>query len=123
MAPIFGGNQPDFAGGVMNIFRKPRPQNLADWLEIATAELAPSAQDRICMDIASHYYEAVDEHERKGLSLSASKGAALAELGDAKAAARHFRRSHLTLREFWKVCALLKLASLNWGGTLCASGL
>jgi hypothetical protein len=92
----------------MNIFRKPRPQNLADWLEIATAELAPSAQDRICMDIASHYYEAVDEHERKGLSLSASKGAALAELGDARAAARRFRRAHLTEEESRRLAGLLK---------------
>jgi len=97
----------------MNIFRKPRAQNLSEWLEIATENLAPSARERISADITSHYDQAVHGHEQNGLPRPAAEAAALAELGDAKAAARRFRRAHLTESEFRHVTELATYAR-NW---------
>jgi hypothetical protein len=98
----------------MSIFRKPRAQNLSEWLHIATAKLAPGAKYRISSDIASHHEEAVEGHLQNGLSITAAQAAALAELGDANAAARRFRRAHLTKGEFRLVSQLLKSPRRNW---------
>jgi hypothetical protein len=92
----------------MSIFRKRRAQNISQWLEIATAKLAPRARDRIWADIGFHYDEAVDGHLQNGLPRSAAHAAALAELGDAKAAASRFRETHLTEPEFKVVAQLIK---------------
>jgi hypothetical protein len=94
----------------MSIFRKRRAQNLDEWLEIATEGLAPAAKERIWADIASHYDEAVAGHLDNALPMSAAQTGALAELGDAKIAARRFRRAHLTKYEFQQVAKLLKSA-------------
>jgi len=96
----------------MSIFRKRQAQNVSEWLEIATEALAPAAKERIRADIASHYDEAVDEHFQNGLPMPAAHAAALAELGDAKIAARRFRRAHLTQSELWHVACLLQYALL-----------
>ena len=97
----------------MSIFRKRRAQKLSEWLEIATEKLAPGARDRIRTDITTHYDEAVEAHAQKGLPMLAAQAAALAQLGDENAAARRFRRAHLTESEFRKVAALVTLAR-NW---------
>ena len=94
----------------MKNFQKRRAQDLFDWLEIATEKLTAPALDRISADIASHYEEAVDGHLQNGLPIVAAQAAALDELGDAKAAARRFRREHLTESEFRAVTALFKPA-------------
>lgn len=84
----------------MSIFQRRRAQDLSDWLHIATGKLAPAAKERICADITSHYDEAVAERMQSGLPMCAAQAAALADLGDAKAAARRFRQTHLTESEF-----------------------
>ena len=97
----------------MSIFREPGPQDVSEWLEIATEKLAPAAKERIRAEIVSHYDEAVDGHLQNGLPRSAAHAAALAELGDAKAAATGFRRAHLTKFEFRIVVRMLKSGQHN----------
>lgn len=74
------------------------------------------AKWRISTDIASHYEEAVEGHLQNGLPMRAAETAALAELGDAKAAARRFRQAHLTKWDFALVSLLLRSAPRNWVG-------
>jgi hypothetical protein len=100
----------------MSIFQEPGPQDLFEWLEIATRKLASRAKQRICAEVASHYEEAVDGHLQNGLPIEAAQSAALAELGDARAAGRRFRRTHLTVSEFRAVSRLLTGAPRNWVG-------
>ena len=76
-----------------------QPYDLHAWLRIATKGLAPRAKERIRLEIEAHHAEAVSDHLRKGLSESDARSAALAELGDARKAAKCFRKRHLTTRE------------------------
>ena len=91
----------------MSMFQKQSAQNLSEWLEIAAKELVVPAERRIWAEVTSHYEEAVEGHLQNGLPIALAQEAALAELGDAKAAGRRFRRAHLTDLEFWKVHRLL----------------
>lgn len=91
----------------MSMFQNPNPQNLDEWLEMATKKLVFAARQRIWAEVTSHYEEAVEGHLQNGLPLALAQEASLAELGDAKAAGRRFRRTHLTLLEFRKVHGLL----------------
>jgi hypothetical protein len=75
------------------------PQNLSEWLEIAPRDLVSSAQARIRAEIEAHYAEAVRAHMVQGLSEPDAQAQALADLGDARAAARRFRQEHLTTME------------------------
>lgn len=74
----------------------PERQTLSDWLRIATWRLADSAKERIRIEIEAHYTQSVEAHRENGLSESAAHAAALVELGDPEAAAKHFRKRHLT---------------------------
>ena len=76
-----------------------QPYELYAWLRIATEGLATRAKERIRLEIEAHHAEAVSDHLRKGLSESDARSAALAELGDARKAAKCFRERHLTTRE------------------------
>jgi hypothetical protein len=84
-------------------------QNLDEWLKTATEKLSLPAKDRIKLEIGSHFADAVATHSAEGLSEDEAQSRALSELGDAKAAARRFRRSHLTedearsLESKWKI--------------------
>jgi hypothetical protein len=91
----------------MSLFQKPNPRNLNEWLQIATRELVAPAERRIWAEVTSHYEEAVEGHLQNGLPIALAQAAALAELGDAKAAGRRFRRTHLTVLDFEKVHKLL----------------
>ncbi len=73
-----------------------QPYELQAWLRIATKELATRAEERIRLEIEAHYAEAVSDHLRKGFSQSDARRAALAELGNARKAAKCFRECHLT---------------------------
>jgi multisubunit Na+/H+ antiporter MnhF subunit len=92
---------------MMSVFQKPGAQNLSEWLHIATNELVVPAERRIWAEVTSHYEEAVEGHLQNGMPIALAQEAALAELGDAKAAGRRFRRTHLTVFEFEKVHRLL----------------
>ena len=76
-----------------------QPYELYAWLRIATEGLAARAKERIRLEIEAHYAEAVSDHLRKGLSECDARSAALAELGNARKAAKCFRERHLTSRE------------------------
>jgi hypothetical protein len=71
---------------------------LRGWLETATAGLVTPAKQRIRTEIEAHYREAVAAHVAQGLSEPSAKNAALVELGEPRAAAKRFRRSHLTTK-------------------------
>jgi Flp pilus assembly protein TadB len=76
-----------------------QPYELHAWLRIATEGLATRAKERIRLEIEAHHAEAVSDHLRKGLSECDARSAALAELGNARKAAKCFRERHLTSRE------------------------
>jgi hypothetical protein len=80
----------------MSIFKKGEVRTLSEWLEVATRRLADPAKERIRTEIKVHHAEAVARLTEDGLSNPAAEEEALVELGDAKAAAKRFRKSHLT---------------------------
>ncbi len=79
---------------ILGILKK--PQNFPEWLDAATRNLVPSAQVRVRPEIAAHYAEAVKFHLAKGSSESVAQTVALADLGDAYAAARRFNEAYLS---------------------------
>lgn len=84
----------------MNILRKRQQvQTLSEWLDIATRKLTDASKERIWTEIEAHYTEAVEAHRENGLSELDARKASLIQLGDARAAAKHFRKRHLTERE------------------------
>lgn len=87
---------------------------LCEWLRTATRGLAASAKERIQMEIGAHYSEALTAHVVDGLSESEAKVAAVAELGDAKAAAKRFRKRHLTVEEADAAASYFKIARSVW---------
>jgi hypothetical protein len=80
-------------------FRRPKAQNVSEWLEAATRKIAPPARERIWQEIEAHYAESVAAHLAGGLSENDAQKAALAELGEARRAARRFKWRHLTVRQ------------------------
>jgi hypothetical protein len=77
----------------------PMDEGLWDWLQIATEGLSHRASARIATEVEAHYNEAVSSHLAEGRSLVGAQVMAIEELGDAKKAARRFRKKHLTERE------------------------
>jgi hypothetical protein len=84
--------------------------NLPEWLEIATKSLAVPAKERIIAEINEHYAEAVTSHLAEGLSESDAKISSLAELGDARKAAKRFRKIHMTKFDSTQVIFRFNLA-------------
>jgi hypothetical protein len=75
-------------------------KNLDEWLKIATGEvwageLAGPAKERIKLEIKSHFEDAVAAHLAEGLTEAEAQARALADLGDAHAARKRFRKTHL----------------------------
>lgn len=89
-------------------WRRLPAQNLSQWLETATRKLAPPARARIQTEIEAHYAEAVQLHLASGLPETAAHAAALADLGNAYAAARRFGREHLTEKDVAQIAWLMK---------------
>jgi hypothetical protein len=89
---------------------------LADWwLGIATANLSAPAKQRIRLEIEAHYADGVESHLANGCSEDRAHAAALAELGDPIAAAKSFRRRHLTITEAKRVRGILhSVGSIFW---------
>lgn len=99
----------------MSIFQKPAAQTLSEWLDIAMRKLTDASKQRIRTEIEAHYAEAVEAHREHGLSEAEARSKALKELGDAKAAARRFRKQHLTEREDERLKTSEKMArSIFW---------
>ena len=80
----------------LRLAEKRRVHDLPEWLEIATKNLAVPAKERILAEIDEHYTETVTSHLAEGMSESDAKISALAELGDARKAAKRFRKIHMT---------------------------
>lgn len=89
-------------------------QTLSDWLRIATWRLADSAKVRIRIEIEAHYTQAVEAHRGNGLSETDARVAALTELGDPEAAAKRFRKRHLTEWEAYRLRRLEKGPRSIW---------
>jgi hypothetical protein len=70
--------------------------NVSEWLEIATVGIAADGKERITREIKTHYCEAVEAHLKQGKSEQVAQTKALEELGDPWAAARRFRKKHLS---------------------------
>jgi hypothetical protein len=87
---------------------------LSWWLAVATKDLAVSSKKRIAREIGLHYAEAVESHLAQGESEDAAPINALKDLGEPKAAAKKFRRSHLTRREEQKLLELKKKSGILW---------
>jgi len=85
-----------------------RAQSLVEWLEIATAQLSGPAKKRIGLEIEAHFAESVESHQAAGCSEAEARLAALSELGDPHAAAKRFRRRHLTEKEAKRVGQVLE---------------
>jgi len=85
-------------------------QSLAEWLEIATADLCVAAKERIRLEIEAHFADSMEIHQANSCSEADAQTAALAELGDASAAAKRFRNRHLTEKEAKRVVQMLKCA-------------
>jgi len=73
--------------------------DLPEWLEVATKDLSITAKGRIRIEIKSHFADAVEAYLSEGATEAQARVFALADLGDAQAAAKRFRRSHLTEAE------------------------
>jgi uncharacterized membrane protein len=86
----------------------PHAPKLAEWLEIATAELTTPAKKRIRLEIEEHFAAAVESHTANGCPETDAQSTALAELGDAIAAAKHFRSLRLTEKEAQYIERMLK---------------
>lgn len=91
----------------MSIFQQPKPETLSEWLDVATRKLSTAAKARICSEIEAHFVEAVDEHMQNGSSDAVAQSLALEQLGDPKAAARRFRKHHLTEKDAKLVVQLI----------------
>jgi hypothetical protein len=78
-------------------------EGLWDWLQIATEGLCQNAVTRIILEIEAHYKEALIAHEEEGKSVAEARAMSLQELGDAKRAAKRFRKKHLTEKEHEKL--------------------
>lgn len=98
----------------MSIFQKRQVQTLSEWLEIATRKLTEASKERIWAEIEAHYTQAVDAHREGGLSELDARKAALIQLGDARAAAKRFRKRHLTEREEKMLKAANKAGRSIW---------
>src|SRR5271157_4706339 len=97
----------------MSGIKMPHAPKLYEWLDIATAELIPPAKRRIRLEIEEHFAAAVESHTAKGCPEIDAQSTALAELGDATVAAKHFRSRHLTEKEARYMARILR-DSRDW---------
>jgi hypothetical protein len=93
------------------------PQNVNEWLNIATDDLCAVAKKRIRLEIESHFQEAVDAHRADGQTKDQAKILALQDLGDAEAWAKRFRKTHLTEDEATQLAKEWALYK-NWNSGL-----
>jgi hypothetical protein len=98
----------------MSGIKMPHAPKLAEWLEIATAELTTPAKKRIRLEIEEHFAAAVESHTVNGCPETDAQSTALAELGNATAAAKHFRKRHLTEKEAQYIERTLRSNSRVW---------
>src|SRR5690348_13070185 len=86
-------------------------ENISEWLDIATKDLAPSAKQRITREIQNHYADALQAHVEENQNPSDASSTALNELGDPSRAAKIYCKKYLTLKEDEEIRNLLALSS------------
>ena len=69
------------------------------WVEVAAANLAPEAKERISKEIKAHYEDALEEASSTESNDLLTHFEALNRLGDPRKAAKIFRKTYLTARE------------------------
>jgi hypothetical protein len=69
------------------------------WLGLATKGISRQGKERIRDEISAHYEDALHEGLQQGLTKIEAHIAAMESLGDARKAARGFRRNYLTEKE------------------------
>jgi hypothetical protein len=85
----------------MKWFRqKPAPQNLEEWLAIATKNIIESEAEAIKREIQNHYQEELEQQLATNLPVAQAEALALAELGNAYKANTGFRKTHVTEGEW-----------------------
>ncbi len=89
-------------------------QTFSKWVEIATDKLSLAAKERITQEIEAHFREAVESHIAAGMTDAQAETRTLADLGDAKAAAKRFRKIHLTESEAEQLQKRLRWARSLW---------
>jgi hypothetical protein len=77
-------------------------QNLQNWLETATQNLAPAAKARVCEQLLEHHAAALEQHQPK----PNAEALALADLGNAEDAAKKFEQAYLTAREWQQLAEI-----------------
>jgi hypothetical protein len=82
-------------------------RSIAEWLEMATRKLSAPAKERIRLELEAHFADGMESHLADGCPEAEAQAAALAELGDPSAAAKRFRREHLTEKEAKRVERML----------------
>ena len=90
------------------------PQNVSEWLEVATWNLVPSAKTRVRPEIETHYAETVQTRLALGASEATAQSAALTDLGDAQAAARRFRQEYLTTEDIAALKGTKEISLRAW---------
>jgi hypothetical protein len=73
--------------------------SLDEWVNTATEKLSLPAKARIALEIKAHFDDSVQKRQKEGLADAEAQVCALADLGDAKAEGRRFRKYHLTESE------------------------
>jgi hypothetical protein len=73
------------------------------WLDVATKELIFPARERIKLEIAAHFEDAVERYRSEGATEPEAKTQALLDLGDPGDAAKRFRKEHLTESEMQRI--------------------
>lgn len=80
----------------MRFSKKSQPEDVYEWIIIATRNIVPSAQERIWKEILAHYRESVAAHQSEGSTETEASEMALRELGD----------PHVARKQFCQTCLL-----------------
>jgi hypothetical protein len=89
----------------------PIAEDLARWLETATQGLPAVAQEVVRAEIEAHYADAVSDHQASGKTVEEAHRAAMADLGDVRAAARALRDTHLARQRYVRAAVLSLVAT------------
>lgn len=97
MAGDFQGSESHPGGGLNVTIRMPKKiESINDWITVAARGLAKDAWVRVREETYAHYESAREESLRQGASEEHANAAALASLGNARAASRQYKKIHLT---------------------------
>jgi hypothetical protein len=85
-------------------------QSLEHWLDAATKGLPTEIVARTRQEIECHYLDAVEDYQRRGMTLETAQAAAVDQLGEARHVLRSLRETHLSTRQYATAAVLTGLA-------------